>query len=85
MKTAEQIAQQTERFNNHYSNRREINRLFREQDDSRLWPINGRFNATDRAIRRAQRFMRNTGYNMAGLEYAYFLENEIGLIVNSQG
>ena len=63
---------------------RRINKLFRDYDDSHLWPINGKFNATDRAIRRLQR-KRHEGLLLnTGTEYALALEKEIGRIVNSQ-
>lgn len=53
--------------------KRSINRMFLEQDDSNLWPINGKFNATKRAIRRARWFENETGELLEGLEYALFL------------
>ena len=57
---------------------RQINALFRQHDQSSLYPIRNRFNATERAIRR----LRKTGYYNGGMEYAYALDNEIGAIVN---
>lgn len=33
---------------------RKINKKMRNKDDSNLWPILGRFNATERAIRRVK-------------------------------
>ncbi len=54
----------------------QINRLFREHDESDLWPICGRFNATDRTIRRL------CGRYTGGMEYAYALDAEISRIVN---
>lgn len=60
-----------------------INKIFRQYDESFLWPINGRFCATERAIKTAQKFNRETGSDMAGLEYCLFLESEISRIVNS--
>ncbi len=65
-------------------NRTAINRIFRQYDQSHLYPIRNRFNATERAIKRAQKFNRDTGFNMAGLEYCLFLETEISKIVNSE-
>lgn len=56
---------------------RQINSAFRSQDESHKFPINGRFNATERAIRRLRKF----GYN-GGLEYVLAMENEISNIVN---
>jgi hypothetical protein len=60
-----------------------INRLFRKQDESHLWPISGAFNATERAIRRLRRVFADTGLE-PGLSYALTLDAEIGRIVNSQ-
>lgn len=67
------------------SNRKErilINNSFRMMDDSHLYPINGRCNVTERAIRAARRFERESGCMMDGLEYALFLEAECSRIVN---
>ncbi|MFH2073732.1 MAG: hypothetical protein ABIJ57_00100 [Pseudomonadota bacterium] len=80
--TAEQIDKRADRFENDLSYRREVNRLFRAQDESRLYPVRGRFSVTERAIRRARRFERESGVPFYGLEYCYFLENEISRIVN---
>lgn len=60
---------------------RQISRLFRQHDTSALWPICGRFNATEKAIRR----LRRTGYAYTdGLEYAYALDAAISRIVNGE-
>ena len=59
----------------------QINRLFRAHDESRLWPICGRFNATERAIRRLRKVLRCNG-ETGGFEYALMLDEEIGIIVN---
>lgn len=56
---------------------REINRHFRNEDESDKWPICGKFNVTERAIRK----VRKKGLN-GGLEYYLALEDEIGRIVN---
>jgi len=61
---------------------RQINRLAREQDESHKWPIQGRFNATERAIRRLREQRRQSGSPADGLEYAHALEEEISRIVN---
>lgn len=63
------------------ANIREINKQFRAQDDSHKWPINGRFNATERAIRQARRIARANG-SIYGLEYALTLDRLISKIVN---
>lgn len=62
------------------ASKRTINKAFRSADQSKLWPISGRFNATERAIRR----LRRNGYYWDGLEYIYALENEIRFIVNRE-
>ena len=56
---------------------REINRHFRNEDESNLFPICGKFNVTERAIRKVRKFGLN-----GGLEYYLALEAEIGRIVN---
>lgn len=62
---------------------REINAYLRKNDDSHLWPICGRFNATERAIRRVRR-MRRKGLDVNdGLEYYLTVEREICEIVNA--
>ena len=58
---------------------REINRHFRNEDESDKWPICGKFNVTERAIRK----VRKQGLN-GGLEYYLALEAEIGRIVNDE-
>jgi len=62
---------------------REINALFRKSDESHLWPICGRFNATERAIRRIRKAMQNNG-ETGGFEYALMLDEEIANIVNDE-
>lgn len=81
--TPEQIAQVAERYCG-LANRAAINREFRRQDESHLWPISGRFNATERAIRRLQREAREGLCIGDGLEYALSLEAEISRIVNGE-
>lgn len=75
---------QTKFIENNRANRAAINKIFRAHDESHLYPVRGRFDATERAIRRAQRFNRETGNDMAGLEYCLFLESEISNIVNEE-
>lgn len=60
--------------------KREINAHFRLEDDSDKWPICGKFNVTERAIRR----VRKNFPGLEGLEYALTLENEISHIVNHE-
>lgn len=62
---------------------RQINAYFRKHDDSHLWPICGRFNATERAIRRIRRYCRDGMEVCSGLEYYLTLEREISEIVNN--
>ena len=76
------IVERAERYTGR-ANRTAINRAFRAADASHLWPIYGRFDATERAIRRVQRFMRDGGYNLEGLEYALAVDAELSAIVNS--
>lgn len=61
---------------------RQINALFRAQDTSYLFPVNNRFNVTDRAIRRLQRLRRECPI-APGVEYALALDEEISRIVNA--
>ena len=62
---------------------RQINRLFRQHDESHLWPICNHFNATDRAIRRLRRNVLPHMGQTGGIEYAAMLDAEISRIVNS--
>ena len=71
------IVERAERYTGR-ANRAAINKAFRAADESHLWPINNRFDATERAVRRC---MRDAG-ELAGLEYAYALEAELSRIVN---
>jgi len=62
---------------------REINAYFRKHDESHLWPVCGKFNVTERAIRKVRR-MRQQGLCLnPGLEYYYTLESVVSRIVNS--
>jgi hypothetical protein len=60
-----------------------INRLFRKQDESDLYPVCGSFNATERAIRRIRKARADGACINDGLEYALALDSEISNIVNS--
>ena len=62
---------------------RQINAWFRKHDESRLWPVCGRFNVTERAIRRLRRQRREGMCVYPGLEYYLSLEREISEIVNA--
>jgi hypothetical protein len=60
---------------------RETNARFRAQDESHLFPIRGRFNVTERAIRRLRKLQ------VEGLvidNYAAALDAEISRIVNDE-
>ncbi len=61
---------------------RQANRLFRSIDESRLWPVCGRFNATERAIRRLRKARREGLEINPGLEYVLALDREISDIIN---
>lgn len=58
-----------------------VNRDFRRQDDSAKFPINGAFNATERAIKRLAEYRRES-WSGDALEYALALDAEISRIVN---
>lgn len=64
-------------------NVREINRYFRKNDESHKWPVCGRFNATERAIRKLRKLRRDGLDVSPGLEYYLSLERLIGEIVNA--
>lgn len=84
MLTAEQIVEKAEKKSTTALGlRRVINKLFRKQDESGKWPIMGKFDVTERAIRRAKKFERDGG-SMDALEYALFLENDMSQIVNNE-
>jgi hypothetical protein len=63
-------------------NIRKINKQFRQKDESHLWPINGEFNVTDRAIRRLARQLKTHGIPFD--DYKSALEQEISQIVNNE-
>ena len=81
--TAEQIAARAEKYIGR-ANRTAINRAYRAQDESHLYPICNRFDVTERAIRRLQRYDREGAYIGEGLEYAMALEAELSQIVNAE-
>lgn len=61
---------------------RQINRIAREQDESAKWPVRGKFDVTERAIRRLRERRRQNGSPADGLEYAFALDEEISRVVN---
>ena len=79
----ERIVERADRYNGR-ANRAAINRAFRAADESHLWPIRNRFDATERAIRAVRRYMREGGYDLTGLEYALALDAELTRIVNAE-
>lgn len=63
---------------------RKLNRLLRQRDDSSLWPICGRFNATDRAIRWYSRRYFAANGPCSAYEYVLGVEAKVSEYVNSQ-
>jgi hypothetical protein len=63
--------------------RASINKLYRLQDESHLWPISGEFNVTDRAIKRVWAFEAQSD-KLCPLGYALAVDAEISRIVNDQ-
>jgi hypothetical protein len=63
---------------------RQINAYFREHDESHLFPICGRFDVTERAIRKLRKLRHDGLCVNEGLEYYLTLENMIGEIVNDE-
>ena len=61
---------------------RQIDKYFREHDESHKWPICGKFNVTERAIRISRRMRRDGLEVYPGLEYYLHLEAIISNIVN---
>lgn len=80
--TAEQISKATDDLDG-IANIRAINRMYREQDESHLWPIDSQFDATERSIRRVRKYCAAYG-GAYGLEYCYMIEAELSDIVNSE-
>lgn len=62
--------------------KRQINALLRKEDDSHIWPICGRFNATERAIRKLKRLEKEGLEVNKGLEYYLTLNDIISQIIN---
>jgi hypothetical protein len=63
--------------------RKQIFKLFRKNDESHLWPISNKFNATERAIRQLKKFERDYG-QLEGLELFLTLDSNISTIVNNK-
>ena len=64
-------------------NRRQVNKFFRSIDESKLFPVCGRFNATERAIRRVRKLEREGLCLESPYEYGLALDAEISRIVNA--
>jgi len=62
--------------------KRQINAYFRSIDESHLWPVYNRFDATERAIRGLRRSGEGC-LSDGGLEYFLALDGEISRIVNA--
>ena len=60
-----------------------VRKLFHAKDESHLFPIRNKFNATHRAICRANRYERDAG-GMGWLEYIYAIDQELSNIVNDE-
>lgn len=64
---------------------RSVNKEFRAKDESKLWPILGSFNATERAIKRARKLIQEGLVLEDGdEEYASLLDLILGEIVNAE-
>lgn len=75
--SAEEIAEFAESYDG-IMNIKVINKFYRVQDESHLWPVNNEYDVTERAIRRVRKF----DCPVYGLEYCCAIENAISLIVN---
>jgi hypothetical protein len=71
-----------EKYDSPEAERKHIFKLFRDNDESHLWPVNGNFNATERAIRQLKKFEKDGGYYLNGLELILFLDDRLSQIVN---
>lgn len=74
-----------EELNGHELTAAQINKMYRSMDESNKWPICGRFNVTERAIRRCRdKYHRMGEANPGGMEYLCMLEDTMSKIVNEQ-
>jgi hypothetical protein len=83
MKTTEQIAAQFEHLDG-LAFIRAVNRYYRDHDESHKWPVRNRFNATERAIRKARQWRRDSGVDATGMEYVELLELILTELVNDE-
>ena len=82
----ERIAENIAKLYDHLDGRKNRSAIFkhyRQIDDSSLWPIRGRYNVTDRAIRRLYRYEKESGEYLLGLELCYFIEDAESYYVNN--
>jgi len=63
--------------------KRLINKTFRDNDQSHLFPVFNQFNVAERAIRKAREIARNNGDYSSAYEYELTLDNIASTIVNS--
>jgi hypothetical protein len=61
-----------------------INQHFRAQDESNFYPICGRFNATERAIRKVRREFAECGMRCEGWEYALAIDVALDQIISQE-
>ena len=61
-----------------------VNREFRQNDESHLWPICGRFSVAERAIRQARSYLRNGMECDSVDEYRALLDSLESSIVNDE-
>jgi hypothetical protein len=78
MKTEEQLYNSLKNYKGREFIKR-VNNYYRQRDESHLYPVRGKFNVTERAIRKLKR----DGECLDGLEYISALSAEISKIVNS--
>ncbi len=64
------------------ASRRAILSHFRRIDESHLYPVRGKFNATNRAIARLKRFEKRSGFYLLGLELCLELDHILSDIIN---
>lgn len=64
--------------------REEIFSTFLKLDESHLFPILGRFNATQMAIKNLFKFEEEGEYYLQGIELYLFLDDEISKILNDE-
>ena len=62
----------------------DVRKIFRDHDESHLFPVLGRFNVTERAIRRVRRLEKDGLCVGSPLEYAHILDQHLREIVNAQ-